>query len=141
MAKTSYPSVDEYIKAQPAASQAVLAKVRAAIRKALPADAVEEVISYQIPGYRLKGGGQVVFFAAWKEHYSVYPAVGKSLDEIAEELAPYKASKGTLRFSLAGRVPVRLIAKVAQLRLRDALARKSRTKKARRFDPPGHLWE
>jgi len=45
--------------------------VRAIIRKALPA--VEEVISYQIPAYKI-GGTLVIFFAGWKQHFSLYPA-------------------------------------------------------------------
>jgi uncharacterized protein YdhG (YjbR/CyaY superfamily) len=47
MAKTNYRSVDEYIASQPAATQAVLERVRSIIGKAVPG--AEEMISYQIP--------------------------------------------------------------------------------------------
>src|SRR5262245_6930139 len=54
MAKTDFRSVDEYMATQPEAARAALEQVRAAIRKALPS--ADEVISYQIPAYRLAGG-------------------------------------------------------------------------------------
>src|SRR5262245_22401176 len=53
MAKTDFRSVDEYIATQPEAVRGTLERVRATIRKALPK--AEEVISYQIPAYRLAG--------------------------------------------------------------------------------------
>ena len=53
MAKSGFTSVNEYIAAQPKPAQRVLKRVRSAIRKAVP-DA-DEVISYQIPAYKLKG--------------------------------------------------------------------------------------
>ena len=75
MAKTDFKSVDEYIASQPEAAQGVLQRVRSTIRKALPE--AEEVISYQIPAYKLHGG-PVLYFAGWKQHYSLYPATATS---------------------------------------------------------------
>ena len=66
MAKT----VDEYIASQPDAARSVLERVRSTIRKALPA--ADEVISYQIPAFKLHGR-VVIYFAGWKQHYSIYP--------------------------------------------------------------------
>jgi uncharacterized protein YdhG (YjbR/CyaY superfamily) len=71
MAKTAFKSVDEYIAAQPEALQAVLRRVRNAIRKAVPE--AEEAISYQMHAYKLQGRA-VIYFAGWKRHYSLYPA-------------------------------------------------------------------
>jgi uncharacterized protein YdhG (YjbR/CyaY superfamily) len=61
VAKTSFKSVDEYVASQPESVQGVLQRVRSAIRKAVPE--AEEVISYQIPAFRLHGG-IVLYFAA-----------------------------------------------------------------------------
>jgi hypothetical protein len=62
MAKTDFKSVDEYIAAQPETVRSVLQRVRSAIRQALPG--AEEVISYQIPTFKLHGG-PVLYFAGW----------------------------------------------------------------------------
>ena len=120
MAKTSFESVDEYLAAQPAGARETLRRVRAAIRKALP-DA-EEVISYQIPAYKV-GGAAAIYFAGWKEHYSLYPATGRLVEAFEDELAGYEVSKGTVRFPLDDRVPVKLIERIARFRAEETLAR------------------
>ena len=121
MAKTRFRSVDEYFAAQPEAVRAVLERVRNVIRKALPG--AEEVISYQIPAYKL-GGRVVLYFAGWKQHYSLYPATGRVKAAFKDDLAAYEISKGTIRFPLCGRVPVRLIERIARFRAREAAERR-----------------
>jgi uncharacterized protein YdhG (YjbR/CyaY superfamily) len=120
MAKTDFKSVDEYISVQPAASRRVLRSVRRIIRKALPG--AEEAISYQIPVYRL-GKARVLYFAGWKEHFSLYPATAGLVAAFKDDLTPYKLSKGTIRFPLSQAVPARLIARIAKFRAREAVAR------------------
>ena len=112
MAKTAFKSVDEYIDSQPKAVRGVLQRVRSTIRKALPE--AEEVISYQIPAFKVNGR-IVVFFAAWKEHYSIYPALDAAV-AFKKELARYEVSKGTIRFPLSEPVPVKLIERIAKFR-------------------------
>mgnify|MGYP001559533954 CR=1 FL=1 len=109
-------TVAEYLAKQPRPAQAVLKKVRAIIRKAVPG--AQEVISYQIPAYKLPGGA-VIYFAGWKEHFSLYPATGLVAEVLADELEPYKVSKGTVRFPLSEPVPVKLIERFAKLRAKE----------------------
>ena len=118
MAKTDFKSVDEYIRAQPKGVQPVLRQVRRVIRKAVPS--AVEVISYQVPAYKLAEGGPVLYFAAWKQHYSLYPASDELVAAFRGELTPYRASKGTLRFPLSEPVPVKLIERVAKFRAKQA---------------------
>jgi uncharacterized protein YdhG (YjbR/CyaY superfamily) len=113
MAKTDFKSVSDYIASKPRDVQAALKRVRAAIRKAVP-EALE-VISYQIPGYRLNDS-RLIYFAGWKEHYSLYPATDALVAEFKKELAPYDRSKGTIRFPLSEPVPVDLIERIAKFR-------------------------
>jgi uncharacterized protein YdhG (YjbR/CyaY superfamily) len=113
MAVTDFKSVDAYIDAQTETSRAALTRVRNAIRKALP-DA-EETISYKMPTYKLNGKA-VLHFAAWKEHYSIYAATARVVETFKAELAPYKIDKGTIRFTFARPVPVKLIARIAKFR-------------------------
>ncbi|MCI0740403.1 MAG: DUF1801 domain-containing protein, partial [Gemmataceae bacterium] len=82
MAKTDFKSVNEYIAAQPEAVQGILERVRSVMQKALP-DA-EEVISYQMPAYNLHGGA-VIYFAGWKQHYSLYPATSYVVSALKDE--------------------------------------------------------
>jgi uncharacterized protein YdhG (YjbR/CyaY superfamily) len=120
MAKTNFKSVDDYIATQPETVQAILERVRSTIRKAVPR--AEEVISYQIPAYKLDGGA-MIYFAGWKEHYSLYPASDRLVKTFKRDLAPYKISKGTIRFPLDEPVPLRLIADIAKFRAKETLER------------------
>jgi len=121
VAKTDFKSVDEYIRAQPKAIQPVLRRVRSIIRKAVPG--AVEVISYQLPAYRLAEGPRVLYFAAWKQHYSLYPASDELVAAFRGALTPYRVSKGTLRFPLSEPVPVKLIERVAKFKAREATRR------------------
>lgn len=91
--------------------------MRQSIRKAVPE--AEEVIGYQMPAYRLHGA--LVYFAAWKEHWALYPATDTLVEAFAEELKPYAVTKGTIRFPYDRPVPVRLIAAMATHRAKENL--------------------
>lgn len=121
MAKTNFKSVNEYISAQPTAVQPVLRRVRSIIRKAVPA--AVEVISYQLPAYKLAEGPGVLCFAAWKQHYSLYPASDELVAAFKGALTTYRVSKGTLRFPFSEPVPVKLIERVARFRAKEAMRR------------------
>ena len=132
MAKTDFRTVDEYLASQPSAVRAVLERVRSTIRKAVPR--AEERISYQMPAYKLDGAW-VLGFAGWKEHVSLYPFGASMLAAFGDEVKPYAASKGTLRFPLSERVPLGLIARIAKFRAAEAAAKQkpaSAKKPARR---------
>jgi uncharacterized protein YdhG (YjbR/CyaY superfamily) len=120
MAKLKFQSVDDYIAAQPEAVRAVLERVRSTIRKAMPK--AEETLSYQMPAYKLDGR-VVLYFAGWKQHYSLYPATGHVVAAFRDELAPYEISKGTIRFPLSEPVPVKLIGDIAKFRARETATR------------------
>lgn len=119
MARSVIKSVTDYIAAQPAAARAALKRLRSTIRKAMPK---AEEISYSIPAYKLNGR-VVIFFAGWKQHYSIYPATDGLAEAFKDELAPYKISKGTIRFPLSEPVPVKLIERIAKFRAKQAAQR------------------
>jgi uncharacterized protein YdhG (YjbR/CyaY superfamily) len=123
MPKNNLKTVDEYIAAQPEVAQAVLGRVRSIIRKALPR--AEEVISYRIPAYKL-AGRVVLYFACWKQHYSLYPAGERLRAAFKDQLASYMLSKGTIRFPLSEPVPVKLIGRIAKFRAQEAERPKAR---------------
>jgi len=113
MRKRVPKSVDEYIAAQPEAVRPKLEQVRAAIRRAVP-DAMEG-IGYRMPVYRLDGK-PMLYFAGFKEHYSLFAASGAFFAALEDELRGYELRKGTVHFPLTKPVPVRLISRIAKLR-------------------------
>jgi uncharacterized protein YdhG (YjbR/CyaY superfamily) len=120
MGKTNFINVDEYISTQPETAQVVLRLVRRTLRKALPG--AEEVIWYKMPAYRLHGG-ILLYFAAWRHHYSLYPAGQRMVVAFKDQLASYKISKGTIRFPLSEPVPVKLIERIAKFRAKEFVQR------------------
>ncbi len=120
MAKADFNSVDDYIDSQPEAVRGVLELVRSTIRKAIPQ--AQEVISYKMPTYLLNGD-RLLYFAVWKQHYSIYAATERVVAAFQDELASYEVEKGTIRFPLSKPVPVKLIERIVKFRAREVAER------------------
>jgi uncharacterized protein YdhG (YjbR/CyaY superfamily) len=118
-------TVDEYIATQPEGLRPKLEQVRAAIRRAVP-EALEG-IGYGMPGYKLNGK-PLLYFAGFKQHYSLFAASGTFFASLREELKGYEQRKGTVHFPLDKPVPVKLISRIAKVRAAGiaATARKER---------------
>lgn len=103
-------SIDQYISGFPVETQAVLLDIRRTIAAALPG--AEEIISYQIPAFRMNGS-YVVYFAGYKNHVGIYP-VHNALPNMADAIAPYLSGKATAKFPLNQPVPLDLVAAIAR---------------------------
>ena len=128
MARPDFKSVDEYIAAQPEASQATLERLRKAIRKALPR--AEELVSYRIPAYKVRGV-TVIHFAGWKTFYSLYPAGPRLVAAFKRELAGCKIKGFTIQFPLSEPVPEKLIGRM-KFRVKEVAAREKAPRSARK---------
>jgi uncharacterized protein YdhG (YjbR/CyaY superfamily) len=109
-------TIDEYIAGFPPDVRRRLKDIRSTIRKAAPA--AEEAISYQMPTFRLHGN--LVHFAAFKNHIGFYPAP-RAIEEFKKELAPYAGSKGTVKFPLDEPIPLGLISRMVKFRVKKNL--------------------
>jgi len=125
--KAGFASMDEYIGTFPKDVQKILEEVRRTIKAAAP-DA-QEKISYQIAAFELHGKN-LVHFAGWKHHISMYPIPSGS-DAFNKEVSKYAAGKGTLQFPLDKPLPLKLITQIVKLRIADDLA-KAEIKSARK---------
>ena len=113
--KSAAQTIDEYISAFPPDVQALLEQVRLAIRETAPE--AQETISYAIPTFK-PNGRYLVYFAAFKQHISLYPApIGVA--EFNEAVSRYGSGKGTLKFPLNQPLPLDLVRSVVQYRLRE----------------------
>jgi uncharacterized protein YdhG (YjbR/CyaY superfamily) len=116
-------TVEQYLAALPETSRAALEEMRAAIRAAAP-DATEG-ISYGMPAFRDRGR-VLVYYAAFKGHYSLFPASVAVIEALGVELRPHVASKGTLRFRYGEPLPIALVTRIVELRLAENAARRRR---------------
>lgn len=109
-----FETIDEYIKTFPNDVQKILEQVRQTIKEAAP-DA-EEAISYQIPTFKLNGN--LVHFAAFKNHIGFYPAPsGQKAFE--KDLSVYKSGKGSVQFPIDKPMPLSLIKKIVKYRVKE----------------------
>ena len=101
--------IDTYLASQPAGPRKILSMVRQTIRRAVPF--AEEGVSYRMPVF--KYFGVVMYFAAFKAHYSVFVRP-KYLNAFKKQLAGYKTTKAGINIPFDAEVPVRLISKLAK---------------------------
>jgi uncharacterized protein YdhG (YjbR/CyaY superfamily) len=106
-------TVDDYLAGLPPAERKVLERVRRTIKEAAP-DA-EERISYRIPLYRQHG--DVVGFAAFKDHLSLFVTNSNVGERFADELEGFKVSNTTIHFSIENPLPEELIEKIVRYRV------------------------
>lgn len=116
MDKKPFTTIDEYIASFPAETQKLLEAMRATIKKAAPQ--AEEKISYQMPTFYLKGN--LVHFAAHKNHIGFYPAPS-GITAFESELAKYASSKGAVQFPMDKPLPLKLVAKIVKFRAAENL--------------------
>ena len=118
-------TIDQYIAAFPKDIQKLLKEMRATIKKAAPE--AEEAIKYGIPTFVQEGN--LVHFAAFKNHVGFYPAP-KGIEAFKKELSKYEGGKGTVQFPLDKPIPLALVSKIVKFRVLDNLERaKEKSKK------------
>ncbi len=117
--RKQFRTIDEYIEAFPTNVQNILEKMRKTIRKAAP-EAIE-VISYQMPTFKLNGKN-LVHFAAFKNHIGFY-LIPTGIEAFKEELSQYKQGKGSVQFPIDKPIPYDLVERIVKYRVKENLAR------------------
>ena len=119
-------NIDDYIAGFPPDVQKILQKVRATIKRAAPQ--ADETISYQMPTFKLEGN--LVHFAAFKNHIGLYPTPSGT-ERFRKELSSYETGKGSIRFPLDKPIPHDLIAKIVKFRVRENLEKAAARRRKR----------
>ena len=114
-----FNSIDEYIAQFPENVGKILEEIRQIIHKEVP-DA-SETISYQMPTFKLNDTF-LIYFAGYKNHIGLYPILGEA-KEFNKDIAPYKSSKSTVRFSLDKPIPFDIVKKVVRFNLKANIER------------------
>ena len=121
--RKKFKTIDEYIKSFPEDVQTILENIRRTIQQAAPE--ATETISYQIPTFKLHGN--LVHFAAFKNHFGFYPTP-KAIEVFNRELSAYEVSKGTIRFPLGEEIQYDLIEKITLFRVNENLKKIQKSK-------------
>ncbi|MGO4185235.1 iron chaperone [Paenibacillus sp. MCAF9] len=121
--KITLETVDQYISNYPPEIQDILEKIRGVIKVAAP-EATEK-ISYQMPTFVLHGN--LVHFAAYKNHIGLYPAPS-GIKAFKQQLSPYKGAKGSIRFPLDEPIPYELIGEIVKYRVAENIEKAANKK-------------
>lgn len=121
-----FASVDEYNMSFPMDIQKKLQQLRAAILKAAPL--AQETISYNMPAFRLKR--ILVYYMAHRHHIGFYPT-SSPIRFFKNELKKYKTSKGAIQFPLDKSIPVALVKRIVEFRVKEENERLTSVKKRR----------
>jgi uncharacterized protein YdhG (YjbR/CyaY superfamily) len=108
-------NVDAYIATFPENVQKILVRIRMTVIRAAPH--AEETISYGMPAYRHKGR-VIIYFAGYKNHIGVY-ATPLAHAAFQKELSGYKQGRGSVQFPLDKPMPLDLIKKMVQFRVKQ----------------------
>ena len=120
-----FASVDEYMNSLPEKAMIILEKVREIIRNTAPE--AEEVISYQLPA--LKYHGMLIYYSAYKEHYSLSFPSDTPMKVFGKELEPYEVGKSSIKFPFDKPIPTKLIKDIVKNRMAENIQRKQTKKK------------
>ena len=123
---TTPESIEEYISNFPPEVQEILKTLRKVIQESAP-DATEK-ISYQMPTFDLHGN--LVHFAAFKNHIGFYPAPS-GIEAFKEELSQYKGAKGSVQFPIDKPLPYELISKIVKFRVTENIKQAESKAKAK----------
>jgi uncharacterized protein YdhG (YjbR/CyaY superfamily) len=117
-------NIDEYVAAFPKEVQTILEKLRATIKKAAPE--AKETINYAIPTFTLEGN--LVHFAAFKNHIGFYPAPS-GIEAFKKELSVYEGAKGSVQFPMDKPLPLSLVTRIVKFRVKENLEKAKHKKK------------
>ncbi len=111
---TSIKDIDSYIRSVPEDMRDRMDQMRSIIRKAAPK--ATEAIKYGMPTFVFHGN--LVHFAACKNHVGFYPAPSGIL-AFQKELVGYSCSKGAIQLPLDRPLPVKLITGIVKFRVAE----------------------
>jgi uncharacterized protein YdhG (YjbR/CyaY superfamily) len=112
--KITFNTIDEYILQFSPEVQEILTNLRKLIKEAAP-DA-QERMSWQMPTFVLHGN--LVHFAAHKNHVGFYPAPS-GIEAFKNELSEYKGAKGSVQFPYKKPMPYELISRIVKFRVAE----------------------
>lgn len=116
--KKAVVTIDEYISTFPAEIQIGLEKLGQVIRESAPE--AEEAIRYRMPTFRLNGN--LVYFAAHKNHIGFYPTPS-AIERFKDKLSAFVTSKGAVQFPLSATIPFDLVREMVEFRVKENMGK------------------
>ena len=110
-------SVADYLAGLSDERRAAMEQIREAVNAGAPG--ATETIAYGMPALRSHGGQFLVSYAAYKHHYSLFPASTAVIEELGAALTPHLFGSGTIRFAAKEPIPAALVTRIVEIRYRE----------------------
>ncbi len=126
----AYKTIEEYMATVPDDKRLVLEALRQTIKEAAPE--AEEAISYMMPTFKYHGN--LVYFAAFKNHCTFFVGNGSLVLQLKDELKDYNTAKSGIYFTVKKPLPVELVKKIVWRRMEENEAKQQlrATKKSKK---------
>ena len=122
MAKTDYKTINEYHQAFPKEIQERMQDIRELVHKI--AQEAEEVISYQIPAFKI-GKNFLIYYSAYAKHISLSnPWSEALLTEFESELKGLKVTKSAIQLPNDKSLPLDFIERLLKFRKKETVKTK-----------------
>lgn len=112
--------MDDYLAGLSDERRAGMERIRKAVNAGAPG--ATETIAYGMPALRSHGGQFLVSYAAYKNHYSLFPASETVIEQLGATLTPHLFGSGTIRFSAKEPIPAGLVTKIVRIRFLENAA-------------------
>ncbi len=123
MMKTEIGDIDSYMAEFPEGTRKFLEEIRSVIKKTAPE--ATEAMKYGIPTFVFHGN--LVHFAGYKSHVGFYPAPS-GITRFKKEISVYKNAKGSVQFPLDQPLPLDLIRRIVEFRMKENLEKTVKNK-------------
>lgn len=123
MAKTDFKTIDEYHKTFTGDILKRMQAIRELVHKVAPE--AEEVISYQIPAFKMGEKSYLIYYCAFPKHLTLSsPWSEAMLGEFEEDLKGMKVSKSAIQFPHDKPLPLDLVKRILKFRKAEFEAKK-----------------
>ena len=122
MAKTNYQTIDDYHQGFPAEIQERMQQIRKVVNEVAPE--AEEVISYQIPAFKI-GKSFLIYYSAYTKHISLSSPWSEALlNAFNSELKGLTVTKSAIQLPNNDELPLDLVKGIVAFRKKEIDQRK-----------------
>lgn len=111
--------IQSYLDSLPSDTRNAVGEIRMCIKAIVPS--CEELLNYNILAFALVPNGKrdrQIMVAGYKKHVGFYPSP-ETISHFSVEIADYKSAKGSLQFPLSEPMPLELITRMVEHRVKQ----------------------
>lgn len=110
--------IDDFLSHTTVENRAALEHIRQLVHEHV--GEVDEVMSYGMPGFRMRSSGKIVLgFNINKQTLALYPHSGQALQNMKNNISPWRTALSALNFTPAHPIPDEIIKELLDIRMQE----------------------